>query len=74
MGISIPGASQELCDKFERILAMDIDQLNELYIMEIQRRGLTIVNYNQPPLDEMYKVLIPELFDLAARFAASKRH
>lgn len=74
MPMNIPGASQELCKKFERILSMDIDQLNELYIMKMQELRLEIVNYNQPDLFEIYRVLIPELFDLAARAKRAKSH
>lgn len=66
-GLNIPGASKEMEAKFLRILSMDLDQLNEAYILEMKRLNVPIVNFNQPPLDEIYRVLIPELFELAQK-------
>lgn len=74
MTMNIPGASQELCEKFERLLAMDLDQLNQLYIQKMKAAGIPIVSWNQPDLDTIYRELCPEIFDLAARFKRERGH
>lgn len=63
---------QEMRVKLERILDMDLGQLNDAYIKKMLSMGRPIVNGNQPTLDEIYKVLIPELFDLAAKVKSQK--
>jgi hypothetical protein len=57
----------EMRRKFEIILDMDLDKLNDAYIDAfVKKHGHPPLNQNQPQLDEIYKMLIPELFEFAA--------
>lgn len=63
--MSIKDIPIELQNKMQNILDMDLDQLNDAYLDEMRRQGRVIMPADQPQLDEMYRVLIPELFELA---------
>lgn len=70
--MSMDKIPMEMRTKLSRILAMELDELNDAYIKKMMALGRPIVNSNQPSLDEMYRVLIPELFDLAAKVKLQK--
>ena len=64
----------EMQRKLDKILEMDLDQLNDAYVEEMARRKIPITSDNQPDAAEIYKVLIPELFELAERVKRQRQH
>lgn len=71
-GMGMEHIPMEMRVKLNRILEMELDELNDAYIKKMLALGRPIVNGNQPALDEMYRVLIPELFDLAEKVKNQK--
>lgn len=64
----------EMLHKLDKILSMELDQLNDAYVAEMFRLGRKILNENQPSLEEIYRLLIPEIFTLAAERKRQASH
>lgn len=58
--------------KLEKILAMDLDELNEAYIEKMLELKKPVTDPNQPSLFEIYQTLIPGVFVLAEDVRRSK--
>ena len=65
--MTVANIPPDMLRKLDHILNMDLDQLNEAYVKKMLRLRKPILNDNQPSLEEIYKLLIPEMLDLAAK-------